>query len=254
MNFKYFIQFSFFLTLVALLNSCYRAPEFPRTPSISFTSTTVRDQVQYFDNLVNGDSLVINIRIQDGNGDIGLSANEISPPYQPIIYYDSTTGETYDAFNPELPLIKYGYIDNGVAIRTTLNDTIPNYEFPYTILNYDTIKVEDKLNIYYIQSNPDNKNIHISFFIKDNAQDEFEHFRIEELTGGNYDARIPPLSEDETPLESTLSYSMVAILNPFKSLFKDKIMKLRIKIKDHELNTSNTIETESFTLVEVQVN
>lgn len=262
MNSKYFVRLVFAFVIISQLSSCYRAPEFPNTPVISFTSEEVRQQVQYFDNLANGDSLVINIRIQDGNGDIGLTSSQNTPPFQPIFYFDSTssTGNKYNSFDPDLPLIKYGYIENGVAIRTTLNDTLPNFEFPYTILNYDTINVDNSLNIYYIQANPDNKNIHISFFVKDNPQDEFEHFRIEEITGGNYDARIPPLSNNEAPLESTLSYSMVAILNPFKSLFKNKIIKLRIKIKDRGidtggiLNTSNSIETEPFTLVEVQVN
>jgi hypothetical protein len=90
--------------------------------------------------------------------------------------------------------------------------------------------------------------------VKDNQQDEFEKYSLEENIGNNFNARIPRLSEDNSPLESILAYSMVSGINPLKLFFKEKILKLRIFIKDRELNSSNVIETEPFTLVQVQVN
>jgi hypothetical protein len=59
------------LTLVQL--GCFRPPEYPDTPQIAFERLRLTDTA----------SLVLTFHVRDGNGDIGLSSDDITDPFHP---------------------------------------------------------------------------------------------------------------------------------------------------------------------------
>ncbi len=75
-----FIIFSLLLLISGLLGACHNPPEFPIEPNISF-----KDIVPY--HLTGGrgvrDSLVVIIRFEDGDGDLGLTDADKDPPFNP---------------------------------------------------------------------------------------------------------------------------------------------------------------------------
>jgi hypothetical protein len=66
-----------FLSLMIVLGSCYRKPDFPNTPFIEFQSI-VKNVIT--DPISTGkvDSISITIKFQDGDGDLGLNSEDNS--------------------------------------------------------------------------------------------------------------------------------------------------------------------------------
>ena len=64
-----------FLVLVVFLISCERPPELSSTPFIEYQNVEFKQ--------VNDaqDSLIVTIRFEDGDGDLGLSNNDTGPPF-----------------------------------------------------------------------------------------------------------------------------------------------------------------------------
>ena len=54
------------------------------------------------------------------------------------------------------------------------------------------------------------------------------------------------LSDTKRPLSGSLQYEMVT--SGMKSIFGNKPLKLKVRIRDRSLNNSNYIETPDFTL------
>ena len=274
------MKLSFFGGLAAsifLLFSCERPPELSTVPKIEFF------RVEYVEQFPEGsDSLYVTIKLEDGNGDLGLEADMINDPYHPIIYFDSITGNPRSTFSASS--IKYGFINaRGEAIRTANPqfDTIPDYDFPELCFNYESVfrlefipadsflilypdtlefnsdtlyRIED---IYYIQRNPNHNNIFVDFFIEQGG--EFVPFDFSELLPGicnlGYDARFPSLSESinvEQTLQGDLRYGMLA--TSWRGILRNNRIKLRVFIKDRARNNSNVVESTSFTLDEVKIN
>jgi len=219
-----------------LLWGCYTPPEFPIEPSISYSDVVFKD----IENLP--DSLIIVIKFQDGNGDLGLSSNETQPPYHPIWYFQKSNGN----------LITYA------DRQTSAFDTLPPYEFPYTCQNYvlnsdilDGIYADD--TVYY-QTNSDHWNIFVDYFVKKNGvYTEFDwETAFDPQCSDSFNGRFPLLSDlSNSPLEGKLRYGMTSA--GFNFLFRNDTLKLRIQIKDRALNRSNLIETPDFTLKSITV-
>ncbi len=80
---KIFKGFSIFLLTLVLLESCFEPPEFPAAPQLTF------DRVEFIDG-PSTDSLVIYLTFRDGDGDLGIDANDldyISYPFHSQYYY-----------------------------------------------------------------------------------------------------------------------------------------------------------------------
>ena len=69
--------------------------------------------------------------------------------------------------------------------------------------------------------------------------------------GIDFDSRFPPLnvSNSSQLLSGKLRYWMVSY--GFEMILKNDLFKLKIHIKDRDLNMSNTIETPEVTLEEI---
>ncbi|RDC63681.1 hypothetical protein [Adhaeribacter pallidiroseus] len=75
-----YIIFSFLLLLTGLLGACHNPPEFPIEPKISY-----KNVVPYHLTGSRGvrDSLVVIVRFEDGDGDLGLTDADKDPPFNP---------------------------------------------------------------------------------------------------------------------------------------------------------------------------
>ena len=235
-----------------LLISCEDERSFPATPSITFNRVEFRDggTTSPFD------SLVVYIDFKDGDGDLGLSATQVDPPYNESEYFFDDQGKLLTIRSRSLSQYTY----------------LPPYEKPYSCTNYtdpnqvvyvpatwvdntfnivetkviDGVTYKGLKDMIYFERNPNHYNIEVDFMLK-NSDGTFTEFDWrKEFCNQSFDGRFPALQDGDTPLEGTLRYSMTS--TGFKSLFSIRVMKLLITIKDRELNVSNTAESPEFTL------
>lgn len=243
------------------LEGCYSPPEFPNTPRITFKEVC-------FKQAEGADSLIISIDFQDGDGDLGLSEDEVTSPYNDKSYFSYipdqnrlinfsldtlTENEWVNILRPNL--LNYN------ARRTPPFDTLPSFVKPYNCLNWEIIRDTENNSIIdtlYYRINPRHNNIKVSFFI-DQPGGGFKEFDFKTdiplnsfpNCGINFDGRFPLLQDtrSDRPLEGTIRYGMASV--GFLNLFSIRRIKLRVKIFDRSLNVSNEIETPPFTLSEV---
>jgi hypothetical protein len=266
-----------------LLGACFDPPEFPITPVIEFESI-------YFKAGSGAvrDSLVFTISFKDGNGDLGLSSTQIDPPYNDITYFLANGGEIipvqkYTLYNnlPQFVDIPNNVTGKLVTPRTAEDPAyseLPSYNDPFsctfytytelyvseedmgifegTDIDIDSILVSDRfpdvyvlLDTFYYQRNPNYANIEVEFLVKEGGEYVVYDWEKEFCTI-SFNQRFPVLSEKEGPLEGDLEYAMVTA--GIQSIFSIKTMKLRIKIRDRALNTSNILETPEFTLAKIK--
>ena len=239
----------FFLITSLILYSCIEDNNVSTVPSISYENLIFKKSINSF----NQDSLILTINFIDGDGNLGLSNNENNYPYHPynaIIDRDFnwvTIGST--DVNPPL----YVYEPNGVYYLYNNEDNRPTFNCDNYII--DTVNSTTQLDTFYIQKNENNNNIFIEFYKKEN--DEFKLidwkriFDEEYGCGIDFNSRFPPLniSNSNQLLSGKLRYGMVSY--GFDMILKNDIFKLKIYIKDRELNTSNIIETPEVTLEEI---
>jgi hypothetical protein len=137
-----------------LLSGCFSPPEFDSTPNIDF------EAIQF----VKGkdgtaDTLVLSINFQDGDGDIGLSADETDPPFHATNYFLENNGDTshlvtstrYTNLPPviEVPsgtkgkLVTYRTRKKVIGGQKPYENILPPYVDPYkcTAYRYDSIFV-----------------------------------------------------------------------------------------------------------------
>jgi hypothetical protein len=225
------------------LNSCFEAPTYPLTPEIEF------GRISFINVPVDtvADTLALTIKFKDGDGDLGLAADETGcydvngkvNCYNDKFYYRFSDG-TYISYKTKRT--KPGY------------DTLPAFVKPYTCTNWEVIKKPDPANkdqfivvdTLYFKINQNNKNIFVDFFVKQNDGSFVEFDWLKEFCS-TYDGRFPVLSKDlrkPSPLEGEIRYGMPSV--GFLGIFSTKTLKLRVSIQDRALNRSNVIETPEF--------
>lgn len=258
-----FVRFSIILIIVTLFASCDTSPDLPSTPSIEFV------KVEYWDmGLQSFDSLNITIGFEDGDGDLGLTSNDIFPPYNSTYFY----------LDNDDSLITLAHREKGVPF-----DTLPPFTDPYYCTNYAVNpRVADQAVIFsngdigifnpvlrdsvlqdtvYFQSNPDHFNIFVDFMIEQ-SNGEFERFPWESWLGlpdcgGGFNARFTPrdlgINENgEEAIKGLLTYRMISLAFPF--VLRNERFKLRISIQDRALNRSNVVESPVLTLEDIRQN
>ncbi len=208
-----------FLLLAIIAYACFERPVFSLTPSIDlkdfyFTATDYE--------LL--DSMNIIIEFEDGDGDLGLGADETYYPYQ-----------------------LYDILFNGDSIKIGDSDTLP----PYNCLDYEIIRkpyepgAPVEADTFYVQRNDNYFNYFLDFFIKENGQWRLYDPAIERNCSPRYHGRYFHLntSGNERPLTGELKYGLTS---GFRLLFRYDTLKVRIQIQDRALNRSNYVETEPF--------
>lgn len=210
--------------------SCDRRPELPETPVIEFQSLKKYTYLEKgnFAQPELEDSLVINLKFQDGDGDLGLRRTEIYPPYNEFNYIYSDDGKTKQKIQSP-------------------NDFVNCYD--YSVEPPDTFKVN---------RNPRHFNFFVEYWVKqkDGTFKKFDYDReictlSNDVFGGtanNYispHGRFPFLTPDNYsgPIEGTLTYYTIIDPLTIREIFEGKFIKLRIYIMDRAGHSSNTIET-----------
>lgn len=218
-----------FLLIYFSTIGCQERPTFPLTPSISLNEF-------YFQEIQNLslDSLIIKIKFEDGDGDLGLDSDEIYDPYHlldPVI--DETSGDTLRYGDPNTP--------------------------PYDCVNYEIFRNETSVNgslvvtadTVYVIRNENHFNFYLTFLIR-NDDGSFREFNpaLERNCAPPYHGRYFVLNtaRDIRPLTGELQYSLVS---GFRLLFHNDIIKIRVQINDRALNKSNIIETEEFLITDI---
>lgn len=215
-----------FLMAVLTWTSCISPPEnFPSVPEIEFSD------LEYVPTS-GQDSLIITVRFKDAEGDLGLSATDINPPFNPLNYKRDFVGNliTYSRRPAEAP--SYNPIDwvvNPIINNQTVNDTI------------------------WVEQNENQYNIFIKFFRKRNGQ--YTEFKWQDPPFyTTFNGRFPRIlnSEAGQAVEGSISYSMMS--SGWESIFRNDTLRIDVQIQDRQLNRSNEISSPDVTLRQITRN
>ncbi len=224
--------------VIMLAASCFDPPQYSPIPTIEFDNIIFKDIA----NTSDPDSLILTIKFKDGDGNLGLDPTETSDPYNDKSYFVFKDG-TYVTY-------KSRHTVPGL-------DTLPAFVHPYNCINWEIKTVNQKIDTFYFQLNPNHYNIYVDFFTKNN-DGSFKEFDWQKdffypNCGIPFDGRFPILSKDlsqKNPLDGKIRYGMAS--TGFLVLFSIKTLKLKVTIQDRALNKSNTIETPEFTLQSIK--
>jgi hypothetical protein len=262
------------------VTACYDQPQLPNKPQIDFEDIYFQEAKAVGER----DELVVTVSFSDGDGDLGLSATDIDPPYHDVNYYLANDGDIVELKKrtvrddlPQFLEVPPNATGKLVTVRTpedpAYKDLIPSYiddhasctyytytkvyveetdsrifddSYNFTVLSYpNRAPVYELVDTFYYRRNPSYTNIDIEFWV--NNGNGFELFDWEkEFCTISFNQRFPVLSDKKGPLEGNLEYSMAT--SGMKTVFGNKTLKLRIRIRDRALNSSNEIETPEFTL------
>lgn len=312
------------ILIISASSSCFDPPVFPNTPTIEFESIEFKE----FGGFTDPDTLILKIKFQDGNGDLGIGSiltpggdliTNVDDPFHASNFYlteggaskneiGTVTFYTDTLVNQRLELVplqvlsrrnnsgklityrNYANYSNlppfDNAKRECLDYTIRDVFIflqnlnqsgqsdPYDLRNYygfsgdgqivdERYPIKDTIvdafrnqflhlkDTLYFEFNPNHYSIEVDFFIKEPNHPNADatgfreyNWRTEFCT--TYDGRFPQLNDSSSPLDGILTYNMTS--TGFKTIFSVKTIKLKISIKDRQLNRSNEIFTPEFTL------
>lgn len=211
------------LLLLLIWVGCISPPEdFPTVPQIDFNDLE-------FVPTSGSDSLIITLDFRDAEGDLGLNATDIYPPFNELIYLTDDAGQfiTYSERPEDAP----DFNNRDWVIFPLIN----NQEIKDTI---------------WVKENEDYYNILVKFFIKRGGNySEFNWSDPPYFT--TFNGRFPRMldEEQERAIEGEIRYSMLSL--GWNSVFRNDTLKLEIKVKDRALNESNIVSTPDFTLSQI---
>jgi hypothetical protein len=222
-----FKNYSGFMLMVALgWTSCISPPDnFPSVPEIKFST------IEYVQTS-GQDSLNISVDFKDAEGDLGLSATDVNPPFNPLIYKRDAAGNliTYSNRPPEAP--SYNPIDWAVD----------------PIVNNATVK-----DTVWVAVNEDQYNIFVRFYVKRNGQ--FTEFRWQDPPYyTTFNGRFPRIltAEDGQAVEGNIKYRMLS--SGWESIFRNDTLRIDVQIQDRALNRSNVVSSPEVTLRQITRN
>jgi hypothetical protein len=252
--------------------SCLDTEDFPDTPSIEF------NEIRYAEvgGFLESDSLILKLNFEDGDGDLGLRADDRRDRESPfndfsLFAFNPTTERVTEYSLDTLSAASQSdleLVDNIIRFSDRRNvpelDTLPDYIFPEYCQYWREIQifgpggdqpiVDD--TVYY-HANPRFNNIYVRFFIETSpGSNEFEEFFWEfsrpPECNVNYNGRFPLINDvdREKSSEGTITYRMTSV--GWRTTFQNNRVKLRIFIFDRAGNKSNEIETPPFRLDEIQ--
>ncbi len=205
-------------------SACVSPPEdFPTIPDIDFRNME-------FVQTSNADSLILTINFRDAEGDLGLNARDIFPPFNELNFPTDEAGNfiTYSNRPAEAP----NFNDRDWVIFPLVNN----------------VEIQDTL---WVKENPDYYNIFIKFFIKRSGEyTEFKWSDPPYFT--TFNGRFPRILEEERnrAIEGQIRYSMLSL--GWNSIFRTDTLRLEVQIQDRALNQSNTVSSPDFTLAQIE--
>ncbi|MEX2511893.1 MAG: hypothetical protein WD398_03215 [Cyclobacteriaceae bacterium] len=212
------------LILILSGMACVSPPEdFPSVPSVSFEDLE-------FVQTANADSLIVTINFRDAEGDLGLNAKDIFPPFNELNYLTDDSGN----------YITYGNRPEDAPDFNNRDWII----FP--LIN--NVEVKDTL---WVLENPDYYNIFIKFFVKRSG--EYTEFKWSDPPYyTTFNGRFPRILEDERDrsIEGKIRYSMLSL--GWNSIFRTDTIRIDVQVQDRALNRSNLVSSPDFTLSQVE--
>ncbi|MEL7147175.1 MAG: hypothetical protein AAFO69_12450 [Bacteroidota bacterium] len=254
------ISFLFLLLVATVLAGCFRPPEFPDEPEINFKSIVfVTDEDGGTGSF--GDSLILSIDFQDGDGNLGLRGSENGFPYHAFDIIKDANGDTVKLSGTDYELPYFRHSPNGE--RFFLTDDPGTLSADYNCQEFEVITNNEGIPVdtMRIVKNPNNLNIFVEFYRK-NENGEFRFFDWTSVASSNrcgedFNGRFPIFDErnlaDGNPLAGTIDYSMVSV--GFKlAMGVNNTFRIDVRILDRDLNVSNTVSSQEFTLNEITAN
>ena len=181
------------------------------------------------------DSLILTIRFQDGDADLGLNSNVTAFPYEnynPII--DSKGFKvTKGGKNYSLPFrVIRG---NGSLEAYSSIDNRP----PYNCNDYEILTMDTKKDTFLIKKNSDSKNIFVDFYKKKKGL--YERIVFNAGCEYSFNARFPVLQNKfvNESVFGTITYVMAD--NIFRYVINKDTFRIKVYIKDRALHSSNVV-------------
>lgn len=255
------------LTLFGLLLivSCFEPPQYSIIPRIVYESYRTVE----VPGASTEDSLFVTVSFRDGDGDLGRSGTENAPPFNQKWYFLLNPIPTCES-TVIPPCKKSSFVDvddlsNVVKYSTRRTnpdyDTLPPYVKPFRCDNYEIMRDETTNQIVdtvYIQRNPRTFTFFCDLYTKEPGPSGPVFVKYDwyvgsdcPLPGGGFYGRFDILGKDNDPdlglpVEGTLTFRVVS--NSLFATFKNKTIKLKIRIVDRAGHYSNEVETREFTL------
>jgi hypothetical protein len=215
-------QFGLFFLLTATF-ACVNPPEnYPTIPQITFESLE-------FVPTSGPDSLIVSIKFQDAEGDLGLSATDINPPFNAVTYKRDGSGNLITYANRPSGAPAYNPID--WVINPIINNQVVR----------DTI---------WVVQNPNQYNIFVRFFIKRGGK--FNEFKWSEPPYyTTFNGRFPRIliSEEGQAVEGKIRYGMLS--SGWQSIFRTDTIRIDVEIQDRALHRSNQVSSPETTLRQI---
>jgi len=275
----------------ATVTSCFDPPQFSDVPQIDFLDS--RSQFYFREGTTDNptDSLVITISFRDGNGDLGLGADQIEAPYNDIFYGLASNGQVVDAGKatlftdlPQFVEVPPGVTGKLVTVRTLqdpayADDLPPFVSASASCQDYklQTVYIQDKdkniidasyAEIDTLKSSNGFPPIYIVqdlFYYKSNPNHrniEVE-FWVNDGTGKytlfDWEKEYCEAAFDQrfpvlTEKPGPLEGNLQYALTSvgIKATFSIKTLRLKVRIRDRALNVSNDVQSEDFTLDKIK--
>ncbi len=223
---KFYTTLLFSLLFLMGISSCYDEPDFPMEPRL--LGFDGENGIRFVDvpNTI-ADSLIIRVSFQDGDGNLGLSSNEISPVLREQYIYITDNSGDFIVYDPQV----HGEFN------------CADWKTPPTYIAQDTIRdtIRADINPYYY-------NFEVDLFVKESGVFE-EYDLLIERCRARLGGRFPRFKEDFSntkPLEGIIEYGFAS--PGLVNLFRNDTLKIAVRIIDRALNVSNTIESRAFVL------
>ncbi|MBD3630079.1 MULTISPECIES: hypothetical protein [Cyclobacterium] len=212
------------LIILSVWGGCISPPDdFPTIPDISFNNME-------FVQASGADSLIITLNFRDAEGDLGLNARDLFPPFNELNYLTDDEGNfiTYSNRPDDAP----SFNNRDWVIFPLINN----------------VEIEDTL---WVSENEDYYNIFVKFFIKRGGNyTEFKWSDPPYFT--TFNGRFPRMLEEERgrAIEGNIRYSMLSL--GWNSIFRTDTLRLELQVQDRALNRSNVVTTPDFTLAQIE--
>ncbi len=245
-------KLTLFILITQLNFSCKEDERLPAEPKLTFEGASLVQKQSPHDL----DIIKFKFFIQDGDGDLGLSYQDLDSPFHEKNYFYRDTGKPITNTKFKKESIDHHLL---VSYRDRLHppyDTLPLFQVPYCYYLTNWEIIFNDLNTYnpeiidtlYSKENIYFNNLWIDFYTAE-ADGQLKLFDIKNEFCAVYNGRLPVLSNDDTAdpfeivtysrFESSITYNM----KYYDLMFKNKKIIIKASVVDRALNVSNEIQS-----------
>ncbi|WP_109829254.1 hypothetical protein [Reichenbachiella versicolor] len=269
-----FLVFGIFFLNITVLISCQAPEPFSNTPSIQFSELVYEEADQSNPlGIQQTDKIILTIEFTDGDGDLGISQDEVYSPYHDYdLVIDSKNNIVTFNSLPSYPLTRLERVFNGTELywtgvesKTLDVESLPSYDcadYELLYINKELSQVvapgqisnipdpsNFKLDTLLKVENEFRYNMYVTFYSDNNPDGVFKPVDWPKEAGTgcliDYNSRFQPLG---TAFEGQLTYKIQSVGGGFGLALAKGQFYLECYIFDRSLNKSNTIESPKYRL------